>query len=323
MRAQLRPFQLLWLGRQHAQFQRQSPPAPFPLARPTLSRQTQALLQLSRSCSLHLLAACCGHMTHSQAYFSQDRSIDAFTYLNPASLVIFSAGNNGENGFGTVTKSCKNCLMTGATQQSDALFRSMEPYVDPGWFCPVFRPANSSSTAACCRDPLSCVSQCCNYIDSANMSLACCAAQTNCGSGECSVESGNLRSPTNIASFSSLGPTSDGRFKPDLVVPGEDTLSAATPVQTNTSVAFIETKPNHCIVPDKFKARSPEDNRNNALRTLSGTSMSAPLLAGVAEKIRQYFVQGCARLHRAMIYCNILSQILSPWLPRIWPPVQS
>jgi hypothetical protein len=108
-----------------------------------------------------------------------------------------------------------------------------------------------------------------------------------------------------------------------LVVPGEDTLSAATPGQTSTSVAFIETTPNHCIVPDKLKTRSPENNRNNALKTLSGTSMSAPLLAGAAEKIRQYFVQGCARLHRAMIYCNILSQILSPWHPRIWPPVQS
>jgi hypothetical protein len=265
-------------------------------------------------------------VTRSQAYFSEDRSIDAFTYLNPASLIIFSAGNNGASGFGTVTKSCKNCLMTGATQQSDALFRSMEPYVDPGWFCSVFRPANTSSTTAnisCCSDPLSCVSQCCSNIDSAKMSLACCPAQTSCGGGQCSVESGNLRSATNIARFSSLGPTSDGRFKPDLVVPGEDTLSAATPVQTNTSVAFIETTPNHCIVPDKSKSRSPQDNRNNALRTLSGTSMSAPLLAGAAEKIRQYFVQGCARLRRAMIYCNILSQILSPWHPRVWPLVQS
>lgn len=264
-------------------------------------------------------AACCSHVTHSQAYFSQDRSIDAFTYLNPASLIIFSAGNNGASGFGTVTKSCKNCLMTGCTQQSDAFFRSMEPYVDPGWFCPVFRPANTS----CCSDPLSCVSQCCGNIDSANMSLACCALQTSCSGGQCNVESGNLRSATNIASFSSLGPTSDGRFKPDLVVPGEDTLSAATPGQTNTSVAFIETTRGHCIVPDKLNTRSPENNRNNALTTKSGTSMSAPLLAGAAEKIRQYFVQGCARLHRAMIYCNILSQVLSPWHPRIWPPVQS
>ncbi len=263
-------------------------PSLFP-SRLRLFIQTRPRFQLPCDCCVCHSAACCGHVTHSQAYFTQDRSIDAFTSANPASLVIFSAGNNGARGFGTVTKSCKNCLMTGATQQSDALFRSMEPFIDPGWFCPVLGIAFS-----CCSNRLSCVTQqCCSVVDAANMSLACCGQQTKCSAGgQCSVESGNIRSAFNVASFSSLGPTADGRFKPDLVVPGEDTLSAATPTQNNISVPFVQTTADHCVIPNKTVTRSPENLRDSALRTASGTSMAAPLLAAAAEKIRQYFVQG-------------------------------
>lgn len=182
--------------------------------------------------------------------------------------------------------------MTGATQQSDALFRSMQPFVDPGWFCS-FRLLPPTPLNPCCVDPLSCLAPlCCNYTSNLSMSLACCGDQTTCQAGsECSVQSGNIRSATNIASFSSLGPTADGRIKPDLVVPGEDTLSAATPSQT-TPGAFAYTSPNHCVIPSQSVPRQADDARNNALRTLSGTSMAAPLLAGGAEKIRQYFLQG-------------------------------
>ncbi len=171
----------------------------------------------------------------------------------------------------------------------------MQPYVDPGWFCgPEFRLNPSVLLNPCCANPLSCVaSQCCDYPNLLNMSLACCSIATNCNGGAvCSVESGNIRSATNVASFSALGPTADGRFKPDLVAPGEDTLSAATPAQT-TPGNFKSTTADHCIVPGgSVNPRSVEDNFNIAARTLSGTSMSTPLMAGGAEKIRQYFVQG-------------------------------
>ena len=65
----------------------------------------------------------------------------------------------------------------------------------------------------------------------------------------------------NIADFSSFGPTLDGRVKPDIVAPGELIASASVG--------------GYCEV-----------------RRVSGTSMSAPLVAGAAVLVQQYFVEG-------------------------------
>jgi subtilisin family serine protease len=68
-----------------------------------------------------------------------------------------------------------------------------------------------------------------------------------------------------IASFSSLGPTRDGRVKPDIVAPGMFIASARSrlvPLGTND--------------PDQFH------------RILSGTSMAAPHVAGIIALILQY-----------------------------------
>jgi subtilisin family serine protease len=63
-----------------------------------------------------------------------------------------------------------------------------------------------------------------------------------------------------LASFSSRGPTNDGRIKPDVIAPGACLNSAGT--STNNYVCF------------------------------SGTSMSTPAVAGAAGLVRDYFVQG-------------------------------
>lgn len=81
-------------------------------------------------------------------YNSRAHGIDAFTSANPQFLVLMAAGNDGANAFSkTVTSpsTCKNCLSVGATQQSDELLRSMQPYVDPGYYC---RRVNDPT---CCR----------------------------------------------------------------------------------------------------------------------------------------------------------------------------
>ena len=228
-------------------------------------------------------------------YNIQSKAVDAFTSSNPTFLILFAAGNQGLVALTGTTAppgTCKNCLSVGASQQSDALFRSMQPYVDDGVFCPLVPANRSLVTDPCCTNPLSCVNRCCNWTSPLNMSLACCASQTTCGySGSCSVKSGNLRSATNMASFSSRGPTLDGRFKPDLVAPGEGILSAATPAQVIPG-AFNFTSRNHCVVPSQTQARSYSDSFDKALDVKSGTSMATPLMAGAVEKIRQYFVQG-------------------------------
>jgi subtilisin family serine protease len=238
-------------------------------------------------------------------YTVRMRQTDEFISSNPTFLVLFAAGNNGisdpNRDLGSVTNNCKNCLIVGASQQSDALFRTMSPFVDDSAFCPIAsllsnRSNGSLAVDPCCANPLSCVGRCCNWTSPANMSLTCCAEQTTCGGmSSCSVESGNIRSATNVAAFSSRGPTPDGRFKPDLVAPGEDVLSAATPDQRVSAILGLTlnvTSANHCGVPNRTAPRSAQDNLDIALKVASGTSMATPLMAGAVEKIRQYFVQG-------------------------------
>ncbi|TDR40440.1 immune inhibitor A peptidase M6 [Tahibacter aquaticus] len=78
----------------------------------------------------------------------------------------------------------------------------------------------------------------------------------------------NHAGSTAIISFSSRGPTADGRRKPDVMAPGTSTVSASGDATTNAT---------------------PEAPVSKAL---SGTSMSAPTIAGNAALLRQYFADG-------------------------------
>ncbi|MBU5615388.1 S8 family serine peptidase [Geomonas azotofigens] len=70
----------------------------------------------------------------------------------------------------------------------------------------------------------------------------------------------------NLASFSSRGPTADGRVKPTVAAPGVNLVSADS---------------------DGIK-----ESFNSGTRTMSGTSMATPVVAGAAALVRQYFSQG-------------------------------
>ncbi|MEM7352559.1 MAG: S8 family serine peptidase, partial [Acidobacteriota bacterium] len=69
-----------------------------------------------------------------------------------------------------------------------------------------------------------------------------------------------------MASFSSCGPTDDGRIKPDVTMPGSGIISA--------------------------NADNNVTSNNCNTRSSSGTSMAAPGVAGSAALIRQYFTDG-------------------------------
>ncbi len=73
-------------------------------------------------------------------------------------------------------------------------------------------------------------------------------------------------SANSMASFSSCGPTADGRIKPDVTVPGSSIVSANNDLSVTT---------NNC-----------------GTKTSSGTSMATPGAAGLAALIRQYFTDG-------------------------------
>jgi PGF-pre-PGF domain-containing protein len=133
-------------------------------------------------------------------YSSESRTVDEFMWDNPDMLIVFSAGNEGNNGNGTVTPpgTAKNCLAVGATN---------------------------------------------NNRYGADIS--------------------------EIAYFSSRGPTDDGRIKPDVMAPGTSIISTLSSV--------VGDIPSWRIVDDYYIY-------------YSGTSMSAPLTAGTAALVRQYYV---------------------------------
>ena len=73
---------------------------------------------------------------------------------------------------------------------------------------------------------------------------------------------------TTVVSFSSRGPTSDGRRKPDIQAPGSAIVSASG----NDEDALA--------------------NGGTTTKAMSGTSMSSPTTAGAAALMRQYFTDG-------------------------------
>ena len=73
-------------------------------------------------------------------------------------------------------------------------------------------------------------------------------------------------SADSIASFSSCGPTADGRIKPEITVPGSSIVSAGNDKNSTT---------NNC-----------------GTLSMSGTSMATPGAAGLTALIRQYYTDG-------------------------------
>jgi hypothetical protein len=73
-------------------------------------------------------------------------------------------------------------------------------------------------------------------------------------------------SANSMASFSSCGPTADGRIKPEITVPGSNIVSARNDLNVTT---------NNC-----------------STISMSGTSMASPGAAGFTALIRQYYTEG-------------------------------
>ena len=86
--------------------------------------------------------------------------------------------------------------------------------------------------------------------------------------GETVVGDGGKTPVGTIASFSSVGPTRDGRIKPDVVAPGVNIISAG-----NSFRNYNES--------EKLVTTTVFQNKNYPWRAMSGTSMAAPCVAGI------------------------------------------
>jgi len=85
-------------------------------------------------------------------------------------------------------------------------------------------------------------------------------------------------SPETVATFSSRGPTTDNRIKPDLCGPGNPIYSASSSGAPGNATCEVSQK--------------------------SGTSMAAPAIAGVAALLRQALVDGKHQIYSSVGYAD-------------------
>lgn len=193
-----------------------------------------------------------GYTTHS-------RAVDRFMWDHPDLLVLFSAGNDGRdnNSDGVVEAgtmgapgTAKNCLTIGASENVRSGFT---------WVWSMF------STAGFTRPQ--------NF-----------PAQPIRDDKVASHRSG-------MAAFSSRGPCADTRdtsaqgdiyrIKPDLVAPGTAIASTRSQLLTDTYKAWGRLS--------EFGLADVNTVKNNSYHLSGGTSMSTPLVAGMAALTRQYY----------------------------------
>ena len=99
-------------------------------------------------------------------------------------------------------------------------------------------------------------------------------SQEKCFDGSADPKSGSQLIGANVcADFSSKGPTTDMRIKPDVVAPGVSVLSALSRA----------VKENNAILADDIHGECPDKR----LVWMTGTSHSAPLVTGFAAVLRE------------------------------------
>jgi serine protease AprX len=189
------------------------------------------------------------------AYTEEAREVDEFVWNHRDAVILFAAGNDGSdanaNGLidaGSIGSpaTAKNCITVGASENLRVDFE----YRDGATHIPTYGDGWPQDYPA---EPI------------ASDRLA--------------------DDPDGLAAFSSRGPTSDGRIKPDVVAPGTAILSTRS------------------RAPGVGNGWGPTDDPGYFYE--GGTSMATPLVAGCAAVVRQYLkkkgVTPSAALVKAML----------------------
>ena len=99
--------------------------------------------------------------------------------------------------------------------------------------------------------------------------------------------------PENMTAFSSRGPTADGRIKPDVTAPGFRVDSSRLPVDYVADEADPACTGGEDVCFPSFGGCYVTDPLGTChVGSLLGTSMSTPIVAGLATLARQYFTDG-------------------------------
>jgi hypothetical protein len=102
--------------------------------------------------------------------------------------------------------------------------------------------------------------------------------------------------PENMTAFSSRGPATDGRVKPDVVAPGYRVYSNRFTTQYVSDELAPECSPGDPAIevcfPDVGGCYRSLTDDTCAVGHLLGTSMAAPIVAGLGALARQYFTDG-------------------------------
>ena len=136
------------------------------------------------------------------------------------------------------------------------------------------------------------------------------------GNDGCLIPDTSANSLNDIISFSSRGPTSDGRKKPDLVAPGTHVTGgvaqAVSPGVNGTALScFVAT--GVCALSGGGTAGDPDNFfplGQQFYTTSSGTSHSTPAVAGGAAMVRQFFInQGSTPPGPAMTKAYLMNSV--------------
>jgi subtilisin family serine protease len=211
-------------------------------------------------CLRNFGARCCNILNQ---YNSQCQEVDRVTHSFDEMLLVFAAGNDGgasNNGTVVPPGTSKNALTVGAsTTTNEQLIKSI-------YYEDIYRTLHALG--------LNTESQCCNftYPDSYmvdEVKMACCSEYM-----KSTFSNSKLYNENNLATFSSRGPTTDFRIKPDIVAPGYNIISGHSDGRIDTFQCGME---------------QPAEGNNAGLMSMKGTSMATPLVAGTAALVRQYF----------------------------------